>query len=97
MRQVKLLPVAARQVADARDWWAEHREKAPEAFDVDFAEVVDLIAEAPELAGLPVRQRAGVRRVLLRRVRYFLYYTFDTQTVTVIAVWHTSRGNSPDL
>ena len=38
----------------------------------------------------------GVRRVLLARVRYHLYYRLRTNgSVDVVACWHTSRGASP--
>jgi hypothetical protein len=43
---------------------------------------------------------AGVRRVLLRRVAYHLYYRrllVPAPSIQVIAFWHASRGSSPDL
>ncbi|MCC6556036.1 MAG: hypothetical protein IT372_24000 [Polyangiaceae bacterium] len=36
----------------------------------------------------------GVRRLLLPRTGYYLYYTVDdtASAVRIVALWHTSRG-----
>jgi hypothetical protein len=38
-----------------------------------------------------------VRRFLLPRSRYHLYYSIDGELVKVRAVWHTARGKGPSL
>jgi plasmid stabilization system protein ParE len=39
-----------------------------------------------------------VRRVLMPRTRYHLYYRqLATREIEVVAVWHTSRGRGPAL
>jgi hypothetical protein len=51
-------------------------------------------------AGEAVRHRRGpLRRVLLSRVSYHLYYAVDakSQIVNILALWHTSRGSKPRL
>ncbi len=40
---------------------------------------------------------AGVRRVTLSRVRYHVYYRLADDAIQILAVWHTSRGQGPDL
>lgn len=42
---------------------------------------------------------AGLRRVLLGRTQYHLYYAMsgDKGVVEVLALWHTSRGKRPPL
>ena len=94
---VEFVPGAARQVAEARAWWHENREKAPTAFDEDLAELVSLLEHVPRAVGVAVSQRPGVRRVFLKRLRYYAYFTIDGSTVTVIAVWHGNRGSGPPL
>jgi hypothetical protein len=37
MRRVLIMPRARRQMDRAADWWDQHRDKAPEAFDEDLA------------------------------------------------------------
>jgi plasmid stabilization system protein ParE len=86
---------AACNGADARDCWVENRDKAPTAFDDDLADLVELLGVAPHWVGARVAQRPGVRRVLLRRVRYYVYFTIADPTVTIVAVWHARRGTLP--
>lgn len=97
MFSVEFVPGAARQVADARDWWFANRDKAPFAFDEDLDDLVGLLEHAPRFVGMAVTQRPGVRRALMRRVRYYVYFTFTDETVTVLALWHSSRGSSPEV
>jgi len=33
----------------------------------------------------------------MRRVRYHIYFTVSHRIVTIIAIWHTSRGSMPKL
>lgn len=40
---------------------------------------------------------AGVRRIHLSLIRYFLYYRVHAGRVEVLAFWHSSRGKSPAL
>jgi plasmid stabilization system protein ParE len=91
---------AGRQIREASTWWLRHRDKAPLAFAEDLDDALNLIVELPNAGELDRRGRtAGVRRVLLTRTRYHLYYSVDesTRTVQVLSLWHTSRGTSPTL
>jgi plasmid stabilization system protein ParE len=51
--------------------------------------------------GAPYRHASlsGMRRVLLPRTRYHLYYTVDESegVVRIHALWHTARGQGPKL
>ena len=77
-----------------------NRPKAPQAFTQDLEKAFGLISSLP-LAGQQVRHSTmdGLRRVLMGRVRYYLYYRFDTETerVEVLALWHASRSGQPRL
>jgi plasmid stabilization system protein ParE len=55
-----------------------------------------LLVEHPR-AGMRVRMpRPGeVRRFLLLRTQYFLYYHVREQQLEVLALWHASRGAGP--
>jgi plasmid stabilization system protein ParE len=47
---------------------------------------------APNLGLLvPARRIKFVRRILLRRVRYYLYYRDTAPGVEILALWHASR------
>jgi plasmid stabilization system protein ParE len=46
------------------------------------------------------QERGGTRRhVLLRRIRYYVYFRVvnDGALVEILAVWHASRGRRPRL
>ena len=39
---------------------------------------------------------SGVRRVLLRRIRYYVYFqVVEEELVQVLALWHGSRAGEP--
>lgn len=92
MHLVIVRPRAQRQIDAAMNWWLGNRDKAPTAFIDDLGETLGLIAHNAGI-GVPVRtRRPGVRRVLMERVRYYLYYRLlPDDTIEVIFVWHASR------
>ncbi len=91
MKRIVIMPRSRRQIERAAAWWDRHRDKAPTAFDEDLAELWNFLAHSPE-AGRSIRaKRPGVRRILLERVRYYVYYRIQDQTVEVICLWHASR------
>jgi plasmid stabilization system protein ParE len=91
---------AGRQIREAAAWWSSNRDKAPFAFAEDLDDALHLIAELPKV-GEPVQhvEMTGVRRLLLTRTRYHLYYRVaeDTRIVEVLTLWHTSRARPPKL
>jgi plasmid stabilization system protein ParE len=96
---VRIAAPAAQQIAHARDWWLENRDKARSGFDDDLSDLVSRLEERPALVGRPLLQQPDVRRVFLRRIRYYVYFRVadDGATVDILAVWHGSRGDKPAL
>lgn len=88
-RRLIISPRASRQLDAARGWWRRNRDKAPAAFDEDIDATFALLLERP-FTGTPERKR-GLRRVLLERVRYYVYYRVTDEAVEVAIVWHASR------
>ena len=92
---------ASRQVAEAERWWRENRTKAPDALRAEVEQALHLIASQPEVGAKAQNATlVGVRRILLGRVSYHLYYRLvDTpiRSVHVLALWHASRGRGPGL
>jgi plasmid stabilization system protein ParE len=86
------IPRAQRQIAAARDWWSENREKAPFAFDEDLQNAYALIVEHAH-AGVIVRETSSrrTRRLYLARIRYYLYYEVSERAIIVIRLRHSSR------
>jgi plasmid stabilization system protein ParE len=91
MRDVIIMPRARRQIARAAEWWDRHRDKAPDAFDEDLASAIAAIAENAATGTIVRRGNVSVRRLLLPRIRYFLYYRLRDDVVEVISLWHASR------
>lgn len=93
-------PAAARQADEIDLWWRDHRANAPDAFTEELASALVALAATPRLGPLYARaKRPGVRRLLLRRAGYHLYYVVDgvRAVVTIRAVWHSARGRGPTL
>lgn len=93
------MPTALAQLGDARQWWLEHRDRAPHAFDDDVDALIELLEEHPQLVGRPLLDDPRVRRVYLRRIRYYVYFQLsdDAEAVEIVAVWHGSRGTPPTI
>ncbi|HEX6094997.1 MAG TPA: type II toxin-antitoxin system RelE/ParE family toxin [Thermoanaerobaculia bacterium] len=95
----KVGPRAGRQIRAAAKWWAENRSAAPALLREELEAAYALIADLP-LAGqtVPHSRIVGLRRVLLSRTQYHLYYVVpDDAVIEVLALWHTSRGVPPPL
>lgn len=54
--------------------------------------------ERPDLVGSPFKREPSVRRVYLRRIRYYVYFQIvdDGDRVVILAFWHGSRGSNPE-
>jgi len=85
---VIIRPEAEADLAEARDWYAGRREGLVDAFELCVEEVLERIGRMPEL---PPELHRGVRRSLVRRFPYAVYYRAEEDRVVVIAVMHTRR------
>jgi plasmid stabilization system protein ParE len=66
---------AAAQIEMAAEWWAVNRPKAPETLYEEIRRGFALICRHPTIGSRATNANlAGVRRIHLSRIRYFLYY-----------------------
>ncbi|HQY58877.1 MAG: type II toxin-antitoxin system RelE/ParE family toxin [Nitrospira sp.] len=97
---VRIVGSAGQAIVDAAEWWVSNRPKAPDTFAIELERAIQILASQP-LIGSQARnvKLAGVRRLHLPRVRYYLYYRVIShpEVVEILALWHTSRGISPNL
>jgi len=97
---VRIVASAGKAILDAAEWWVANRPKAPDAFTVELERAIQILASQP-LIGARARniKLAGIRRLHLPRVHYYLYYrvTSHAEAVEILALWHTSRGTSPKI
>lgn len=88
---------AQHHVERARIWWAENRPAAPEAILDELRAGLELVASQPS-CGVPVANARlqGVRRILLRRIDYFLGPRVSWRSWRDLYRWLTERaGRSP--
>jgi plasmid stabilization system protein ParE len=90
---------AERQIREAAKWWRTNRLAAPGLFRRELTRGFKLITEQPQVGSSALDASiVGVRRLHLLRIRYCLYYRVrDRDAVEVLALWHTSRGESPPI
>ena len=61
---------------------------------------LELISAQPQIGTRATNTRlAGVRRIHLSRIDYYLYYRVREapKGVEILTLWHTSRGSEPGL
>jgi plasmid stabilization system protein ParE len=91
---------AVTQVEEADRWWRANRAAAPDSILEELERALVLILSQPA-AGVPAGsvRLGGVRRVLLSKVGYFLYYRLAPRRreIQVLAFWHARRGTRPPL
>jgi plasmid stabilization system protein ParE len=97
---IEVSDLARAQIRAAQDWWRVNRPKAPNAIREELERGSLLISVQPEI-GARARNiaLAGVRRLQLARVRYYIYYRVvtDPERIEILAFWHESRGRGPSL
>lgn len=89
MRQrIVIRPAAQRDVADAAEWYENQRSGLGKRFLGEFGELLDRIANGP--ARFPVIAW-DIRRALMNRFPYAVYFAVSERCIAVIAVLHQSR------
>ena len=97
---IQFTPRAEAQVSEAGLWWRSNRPAAPDLFEEELAMTLRMLAALPDLGRIYAHPRVkGVRRLLMPRTRYHLYYVQADQgsAVIVLALWSTVRGRGPLL
>ncbi|MGH7284687.1 MAG: type II toxin-antitoxin system RelE/ParE family toxin [Polyangiaceae bacterium] len=94
--KVVLASRARQQAAAAAQWWRRNRRAAPTMFTDELRSLVSELRRGSEL-GREHDVALGIRRVLLRRSGYHVYYVSEADAVVILAVWHTARGREPPL
>jgi plasmid stabilization system protein ParE len=88
------------QIEMIEAWWRENRPAAPDMFSRELETAVHLLEMSPLIGkAYPEAPVPEVRRLLIGRSRYHIYWEVDagSQVVTVLAVWHARRGSGPSL
>jgi len=96
---VRIEDDAAKQFEDLRSWWSRNR-PAARSLKSQLVEASNRIKEAPYASPVyTVLNDIPIRRLLIRRTPYAIYYWVDEAKAEarVIAVWSCQRGEAPPL
>jgi plasmid stabilization system protein ParE len=98
--EVRVAPRAQAQVDEVAAWWKINRQAAPMLVVDEFEATAERLTIAP-LSGAIYRQTTfrSVRRLLLPRIRYHIYYEVNETTglVRIVAFWHAARRRGPRI
>lgn len=96
--RLRVVPMAQQQIREAAGWWRTNRPAAPNAIVDELRRVFRLLRVHPAI-GACARNPGfdGVRRVLVARVGYHVYYRIGPagDVVEILAFWHSRRGAGP--
>lgn len=91
---IEVSDLARAQIRAAQDWWRVNQPEVPNAIREELERASLLISVQPEIGAHATNiSLAGVRRLHLARVRYYVYCS----VVAVLAFRDESRGIGPSL
>ncbi|BBL70261.1 type II toxin-antitoxin system RelE/ParE family toxin [Methylogaea oryzae] len=82
-------PEAEADLADAQAWYEAQRKGLAAEFLLSVEEALERIGRIPSMYSATYRD---IRRVLLRRFPYVIYYRIVRDDVVIVAVLHTARN-----
>jgi len=86
------------QASAVNAWWIENRSAARSLFEDELREALTSIRESPEIGLVYMTTpRGDIRRLMLRRTRYHVYYRIEDPQILVLSVWSARRGVGPFL
>ncbi|HEY3354924.1 MAG TPA: type II toxin-antitoxin system RelE/ParE family toxin [Polyangia bacterium] len=88
IRSVLIRPEALEEAEEARAWYEARMEGLGERFVEAVSDAIDQAVAAPE-AGRSYSR--GVRRVLVRRFPFAVFYRLRPEALVVIAIFHGAR------
>jgi plasmid stabilization system protein ParE len=98
--EVRVAPRAQAQVDEVAAWWKVNRQAASMLVVDEFEAAYERLTMAP-LSGAIYRQTTfrSVRRLLLPRIRYHIYYEVHEASglVRIVAFWHAARRRGPRI
>jgi len=90
-REIVLTDRADQEIDDACDWYEACEPGLDEAFLRALGQALDAISHQPEF--YPIRF-ASIRRIILKKFPYAVYYRPDGEMIIVEAVFHEARDPS---
>jgi plasmid stabilization system protein ParE len=100
MTTVLIVDEAEAQFREVAAWWVENREAAPDLLIGEFERCVTLLESSPDAgAGFHRTKIPGVRRLVMKRTKHFLYYVHDEPNAVlyIIPIWGAPKHGDPVL
>lgn len=88
--QISYNPLAQQELIDAVNYYNDKASGLGDDFYSCYQASLDLIVESPEIYQV-VRQKYQIRRSLVRRFHYAIYYRINNDTIEIHAVAHQAR------
>lgn len=88
-RRLIINPLAEDDLSGARDWYETQRDGLGDEFLLCVEETLDRIRRRPEIQA---KIFGELRRGLVRRFPYGVFYRVDDRQITVVAIYHASRN-----
>jgi plasmid stabilization system protein ParE len=95
--KVDLSEEAERQAEQIDGWWRANRPAAPDLFTDELDRALIALGDTPTLGMTYQAREVSVRRILLPRTHYHLYFTQEADRIFVVAIWNAFRGRGPTL
>ncbi|GKT07181.1 type II toxin-antitoxin system RelE/ParE family toxin [Desulforhabdus sp. TSK] len=86
--EISIRPEAEAEIEEAYLWYEEQREGLGSDFLLCVEECLEKIKKSPDM--YPIVHR-NVRRLLIRRFPYGIFYTVHQDFITILAVFHGHR------
>jgi len=83
-----ITPQAEADLAEARSWYEDKREGLGERLLLCFEAALGHILRSPKGS---TEVFPGIRRVVVRRFPYGVFYRIDPDQIAVIAIYHSKR------
>ena len=94
---VELSEEAEGQVDEIDAWWRANRLAASDLFAGELEQALADLGALPSLGTIYEVGTQTVRRLLLYRSHYHLYFVHEPDRIYVVAVWSALRGRGPKL
>jgi plasmid stabilization system protein ParE len=85
--EILVSPQAVAQARAAQEWWEAHYGASPSLLHDELRSGLELLAQFPKGGSpYPNEQVPGVRRLLLRKCQYHIYYLYDPEGPGLVVV-----------
>ncbi len=86
--KLKILELAFLEIEDGREYYNLQQEKLGDKFKKEIQKSINRILLTPKLYP---KTRNDIRRCLLHKFPYSLFYTIDIDTIVILSVAHQRR------